>query len=83
MDPLAELMLFGKHLRRVREQQRMSVAELATRTGMSTERITRLEAGLSDPRYDGLLALCRGLGVELSTLIPDDVPRRATEDQAS
>jgi transcriptional regulator with XRE-family HTH domain len=70
MDERTELIRFGEQLRHVREEQSLSIAEVAARTGMGQKRIARLEAGLSDPRYDGLFALSRGLGVAPSALIP-------------
>jgi transcriptional regulator with XRE-family HTH domain len=35
MDKRTELIRFGEQLRRVREQQRLTVAELAERSGLS------------------------------------------------
>lgn len=72
MDKRTELIRFGEHLRRAREQQRLTVAELAERSSISPTRVAKLEAGLTDPRFDVLVALSRGLGVGLSALIPED-----------
>lgn len=78
MDERSELIRFGEQLRRVREQQRLTVADLAGRSNISPTRVAKLEAGLTDPRYDALVALSRGLGVEPSELIPDDERDRAS-----
>jgi transcriptional regulator with XRE-family HTH domain len=72
MDNRAELIRFGEQLRLVREQQQLTVAELAERSSISPTRVAKLEAGLTDPRFDVLVALSRGLGVRLSVLIPED-----------
>lgn len=72
MDERAELARFGKRFRQVREQQRVSVADLAARTGMAARRIGDLEAGRFDPTYDVMIALAEGMGVRVSALIPDD-----------
>jgi transcriptional regulator with XRE-family HTH domain len=72
MDADAELARLGETLRQVREQQRLSVAELATRTGVEIQRIRELEAGWFDPTLDVLIALARGLGIRLSALVPKD-----------
>jgi XRE family transcriptional regulator, regulator of sulfur utilization len=72
MDNRTELIRFGEQLRLVREQQRLTVADLAGRSNISPTRVAKLEAGLTDPRYDVLVALSRGLSVELTALIPDD-----------
>jgi transcriptional regulator with XRE-family HTH domain len=72
MDNRAELIRFGEQLRMVREQQQLTVADLAERSSISPTRVAKLEAGLTDPRFDVLVALSRGLGVGLSALIPED-----------
>jgi transcriptional regulator with XRE-family HTH domain len=70
MNQPAELLRLGGTVRRVREQQQLSIAELAIRTGVDTHRIKDLEAGRLDPTYDVLIALADGLGVWLSALVP-------------
>src|ERR1700733_6410718 len=57
MNEQAELIRFGEQFRNVREQQGVSVAELAARTDISERRISSLEAGRLDPAYDVLIAL--------------------------
>jgi len=72
MDNPTDLIRFGEQLRRMREQQRLTVADLAGRSGISPTRVAKLEAGLTDPRFGVLVALSRGLGTRLSALIPED-----------
>jgi transcriptional regulator with XRE-family HTH domain len=72
MDTHAELRSLGERVRRVREHQRLSVAELATRTGVEIQHIRELEAGSFDPTLDILIALARGLGIRLPALVPQD-----------
>ncbi len=72
MDNRTELIRFGEQLRLVRQQQRLTVADLAERSSISPTRVAKLEVGLTDPRFDVLVALSRGLGVGLSALIPED-----------
>jgi len=72
MDNRTELVRFGEQLRRVREQQQLTVADLAERSSISPTRVVKLEASLTDPRFDVLVALSRDLGVGLSALIPED-----------
>ena len=74
MENRTELIRFGEQLRRVREQQRLTVPDLAGRSNISPTR----EAGLTDPRFDVLVALSHGLGVGLSALIPDDEEGQAS-----
>jgi transcriptional regulator with XRE-family HTH domain len=56
----------------VREQQGVSVAELAARTNLSERRISSLEAGRLDPTYDVMIALADGIGVRVSALVSKD-----------
>jgi transcriptional regulator with XRE-family HTH domain len=62
----------------VREQKRLTVVDLADRCGISPTRVAKLEAGLTDPRFDVLVALSDGLGVGLSALIHDDEAGQAS-----
>ena len=72
MNEHAELRSLGERVRQVREHQRLSVAELATRSGVEIQHIRELEAGWFDPTLDVLIALARGLGIRLSVLVPQD-----------
>lgn len=72
MSQRAALQRLGDTFQRVRRNQRVSVAELAARTGIAQVRISELEAGRLDPTYDELLALADGLGVPSTALRPDD-----------
>jgi transcriptional regulator with XRE-family HTH domain len=73
MNKHAELLRLGEAIRQVREQQRLSVADLAARSGIAAQRISKVEAGRLDPTYDVLIALADGLGVRLSTLVPNEL----------
>ncbi len=63
---------FGEAVRQEREQQRLSVADLAARSGIAARRISKIEAGRLDPRYDVVIALADGLGVRASGLMPKE-----------
>jgi transcriptional regulator with XRE-family HTH domain len=64
-----ELIRLGQAIRQVREQQGVSTSELATATGITRQRIDRLEAGKVNPPLDVLIALADGLGVRASAFI--------------
>ncbi|HEY3865851.1 MAG TPA: helix-turn-helix transcriptional regulator [Solirubrobacteraceae bacterium] len=66
-DP--NLLVLGRAVRRMREQQGMSADELAGATGTSRHRIDALETGHLDPTYELLLALAEGLDTQPSTLV--------------
>lgn len=72
MDERAELTRFGETFRQVREQQRVTVADLAARSGIAAQRIRDLEAGRFDPTYDVMITLAAGMGVRVSALVPRD-----------
>jgi transcriptional regulator with XRE-family HTH domain len=72
MDTHAELRSLGARVRQLRQQQRLSVAELATKTGVEIQHIRELEAGWYDPTLDVMISLANGLGVRLSGLVPQD-----------
>lgn len=63
-------------LRRVRENQGLSLAEAAGRCGMSPSVLSRLERAHRGLRLRQLLALCNVLGVRFSDVM------RAAEDEA-
>ncbi len=56
-------------LRRRREEQGLSLAELAARAGVSKAMIGKIENRISSPTAALLGRLCSGLGVTLSTLM--------------
>lgn len=55
-------------LAHLRMAQGLSQAELARRIGTSQSRLSRIEAGLDDPRYSTLTKISAVLGVDLNTL---------------
>lgn len=65
----ADLLVLGRAIRGMREQQGMSADELAGATGMNRQRIDALETGHLDPTYELLLALADGLGIQPSALV--------------
>jgi len=65
-DP--ELAALGRAVRRLREQQRKSVRELARAAGIAEQRLARIEAGQCDLRYDELLDLARSLDLSAAEL---------------
>jgi transcriptional regulator with XRE-family HTH domain len=72
MNKHAELVRLGETFRQVREAQRLSVAELAAKTGTDARHISDLEAGRLDPEFAVLMALADGMGVRASELVPKE-----------
>lgn len=60
---------FGQRLRRLREKQKLSIAELARESGVPYETIYRAEQGLHhEPRLPQVVKLARALHVSLDVL---------------
>jgi transcriptional regulator with XRE-family HTH domain len=66
-DP--DLIALGQTVRQLREERDIDTRSLATAAGVEPRRLEAIEAGRQDPRYDVLLALAGGLGVEVEVLV--------------
>jgi transcriptional regulator with XRE-family HTH domain len=58
-----------KNLRTIRTAKGLSQQALADRASITQANVSRIEAGLHDPRYSTVLRLAYGLGVEPEDLI--------------
>jgi transcriptional regulator with XRE-family HTH domain len=65
---------FGQKLRELRLACGMSQAELATQSQVTTNYISRLEAGRAAPGIDLAARLATALGVTISDLLPMPIP---------
>jgi len=63
------LIALGRAIREVRDERSMDADDLAAATGIERKRLDAIEAGQSDPPYDVLLALARGLDIEPAVLV--------------
>jgi transcriptional regulator with XRE-family HTH domain len=59
----------GLAVRERREQRRLSQASLASALGVARQRISALERGQLNPRYELLVALADALGVQVGELV--------------
>lgn len=66
----------AERIRRRRLKRRMSLSQLADRTGLNRSSIWRIEAGKRRPGLDTLELLARGLRVRLDELIGSSGARR-------
>jgi transcriptional regulator with XRE-family HTH domain len=64
-----EMHLLGRAIRDIRTERHVSIDALAQAAGVEPRCVRSLEAGRLDPRYDLLLALSKGLGVQPSTFV--------------
>lgn len=63
--------IVGRNIRQERELAGMTRQDLWLASGIAVSTIQRLENAKSDPRLTSLVALARGLGVPLETLLAD------------
>jgi transcriptional regulator with XRE-family HTH domain len=62
---------FGRKIRQLRTQQRLSQMQLAERVGMAAAFLSRVEAGEKEPCLGTIQALARGLKVPLRRIFWD------------
>ena len=58
--------IFGRNVRRVRQQQGLTQEQLSELADVSTRHISFVETGKRQPTLSVLVALCDGLGVTLT-----------------
>jgi transcriptional regulator with XRE-family HTH domain len=63
------LQKLGRRITEFRQEQQLSIDELATRSGLDIREIADIEAGKVDPSLTTLFALCRALGLSPSQLV--------------
>jgi XRE family transcriptional regulator, regulator of sulfur utilization len=62
----------AQNLRRLREQQNLSISTVAERAGLSKSTLSKLERGQGNPSIDTLWGLARVLGVSFASLFEED-----------
>jgi transcriptional regulator with XRE-family HTH domain len=67
-EPDRELIALGRAIRQLREKRNIRPGALAVAVGIEPERLSTLEAGQFDPRYDLLVALADALGIASAVL---------------
>jgi transcriptional regulator with XRE-family HTH domain len=60
---------FGERLRRIREEKRLSQAELAQKAGFQPSAISHFESGRRSPSFDNLKRLADALAVTIDFLL--------------
>ncbi len=63
---------FGERLRSAREESRMTLDQVASKTGLSKAHLSRLESGERQPSVAALVELSRALGIAISRLLGEN-----------
>lgn len=64
-----EFIALGRAIRRLRQYQRLSIASLAPKAGVSPKSLNRIELGQGNPGLMALLALSKALGITFEDLV--------------
>ena len=63
--------IIGEKIKGLRESKRLSIDEIAERTGLDSTQITRIESNEELPSLSPLIKIARALGVRLGTFLDD------------
>ncbi|MGB2200205.1 MAG: helix-turn-helix domain-containing protein [Pseudooceanicola atlanticus] len=69
----------GQRLRTLRKAGQLTLADLASRSGVSVSTISKIENGALSPTLDVILKLCDGLSVQIGDLV-SGTDNRATKE---
>lgn len=81
--------IIGAKIKGLRESKELSLEEVAERSGLSVEQITRIEENIDFPSLAPLIKIARVLGVRLGTFLDDQtelgpvICRKTERDDAS
>ena len=67
-DKPAEVLHFGRHIERLREQQALTEEQLAARAGVGVNTILAIERGDLSPSLDTMRRISRGLDISIAEL---------------
>lgn len=78
--PDPRLLIFGAHLRQLREQSGLTLEQVADAAGIAGRQLGRVEAGRASPSLLWLVDVAAGLGVGIDVLVAPlaDVSRPAS-----
>ncbi len=70
----------GTRIKKVRTAKNMSQEQLAERTGLSTNHISKVERGLCSAKLKNIVKICTALGISLDTLVLGASPKDSQND---
>lgn len=65
--------IIGEKIKSIRNNQKMSIQELAERTGLTMEQVSRIEENVDIPSLTPLMKIARALGVRLGTFLDEQL----------
>ena len=74
------LIKFGKHVKHLREKQKLSQSEFADKCNTNIKKISRTERGIYDFKISSLMVLAGGLSVSISKLLDFEYPEGLIEN---
>lgn len=63
--------VFGERVRRLRQDRRLTLQQLAKACDVATSTISKVENGQMSPTYENIIRLANGLGVDVADLFSD------------
>ena len=70
---MATNQLIGKKISALRELKKISIEDLAAKTGLSVSQLNSIESGASIPSLGVLIRVTRAMGIRIGTLLDDTV----------
>lgn len=64
---------FSQRVRRLRAEAGLTLKQLSERSGVSISALSNIENGKVSPTYERIVALARGLGVDVGYLFQDEI----------
>ncbi|MFK7800273.1 MAG: helix-turn-helix domain-containing protein [Anaerolineae bacterium] len=63
--------LLGKHLQQIRKDKKLTLEQLAKKSGVSRSMLSQIERGQANPTFGTLWNLSRALGLDVSELVEE------------
>lgn len=63
--------LLGKHLQQIRKEKKLTLEQLAQKSGVSRSMLSQIERGQANPTFGTLWNLSRALGLDMSELVEE------------
>jgi transcriptional regulator with XRE-family HTH domain len=72
----------GAALRAIRDEMKLTLADVSSRTGLATSTLSKVENGHISLTYDKLVQLSEGLQLDFNSILTGTLPKQGGADQA-